>query len=108
MEIKPMNANSSPYQRPGRLHRAVVFAGLTAAALAGVGPAGAADAVSRAEMAPDALVQSVSSEVLEKIRNDPVLHKGDVERLQKLIDEKVAPYVDFERMTRLSVGRGWR
>jgi len=48
---------------------------------------------SRAEMAPDALVQSVSSEVLEKIRNDPALHKGDVERLQKLIDDKVAPYV---------------
>jgi len=108
MEGEPMNDRLRLNQRSGWLRRAIVFAGLAAAALAAGHPASAAEPVSRAEMAPDALVQSVSSEVLEKIRNDPALHKGDVERLQKLIDEKVAPYVDFERMTRLSVGRGWR
>jgi len=43
-----------------------------------------------------------------KIRKIPGIAQGDVEPLQKLIDDKVAPYVDFERMTRLSVGRGWR
>jgi len=72
-------------------------------------PALAADAVSRGpDTPPDALVKSVSSEVLEDIRNDKALRSGDIDRLQKLIDDKVAPYVDFERMTRLSVGRGWR
>jgi len=29
-------------------------------------------------------------------------------RVQKLVDEKILPYVDFEKMTRLAVGRGWR
>jgi phospholipid transport system substrate-binding protein len=71
-------------------------------------PALAAEAASRSSMAPDALVQSVSTEVLDSIKSDPALHKGDFDKLQKLIDDKVAPYVDFDRMTRLSVGPGWR
>jgi phospholipid transport system substrate-binding protein len=92
----------------GRRRSAVVFGALAAAAIGVVGSASAADPLSRAGMAPDALVQLVSSEVLEAIRGDPILHNGDFDRLKKLIDEKVAPFVDFERMTRLSVGRGWR
>ena len=28
--------------------------------------------------------------------------------MQKLVDEKILPYVEFEKMTRLAVGRGWR
>jgi phospholipid transport system substrate-binding protein len=109
MEVEAMsNPNLGLNQRPGRLRRAIVFAGLSAAAIAAVRPAAGADSVPRADMAPDALVQSVSTEVLDAIRSDPALRKGDVQRLQKLIDDKVAPYVDFERMTRLSVGRGWR
>jgi phospholipid transport system substrate-binding protein len=46
--------------------------------------------------------------VLDAIKADPALRNGDFDKLQKLIDDKVAPYVDFDRMTRLSVGRGWR
>jgi len=61
-----------------------------------------------ADTAPDALVQTVSSQVLDDIRGDKALRSGDIEKLQKLIDDKVAPYVDFERMTRLAVGKGWR
>ena len=72
-------------------------------------PALAADAAARGpDTPPDALVKSVSSEVLEDIRNDKALRSGDIDKLQKLIDDKVAPYVDLERMTRLAVGRGWR
>ena len=90
------------------LRRAVVIGGWTGLAILAGRPAIAAEAVSRAEMPPDKLVQSVSTEVLDRIKSDPALHKGDFDNLQKLIDEKVAPYVDFERMTRLAVGRGWR
>ena len=28
--------------------------------------------------------------------------------MQKLVDEKILPYVDFQKMTQLAVGRGWR
>jgi phospholipid transport system substrate-binding protein len=71
------------------------------------GTAGATAAPS-APQAPDALVRSLSNDVLEAIRKDPALKSGDIAKLSKLVDDKVLPYVDFEKMTRLAVGRGWR
>ena len=58
--------------------------------------------------APDALVKSLSEDVLASIRKDPTLQSGDIARLNGLVDEKILPYVNFEKMTRLAVGRGWR
>jgi phospholipid transport system substrate-binding protein len=58
--------------------------------------------------APDALVKSLSDDVLASIRRDPTLQSGDIARLNGLVDEKILPYVNFEKMTRLAVGRGWR
>lgn len=98
-----MMTNSTRVRRRAIL----VGAGLSMAILA-ARPAIAAEAVSRADMAPDALVQSVSVEVLDNIKSDTALRNGDFDKLQRLIDDKVAPYVDFERMTKLSVGPGWR
>ena len=98
----------SPARQPGLLRRVTVVGALACCAILAAGTAAAADAASRADMAPDALLLSVSSEVLDAIRGDKALRNGDIEKLQMLIDDKVAPYVDFERMTRLAVGRGWR
>jgi phospholipid transport system substrate-binding protein len=58
--------------------------------------------------APDALVRDLSNDVLNAIRADKALAAGDPNRVQQLVDEKVLPYVDFPKMTRLAVGRGWR
>ncbi len=58
--------------------------------------------------APDALVRDLSNEVLATIKADKQLKSGDVNRVNKLIDEKILPYVDFQKMTQLAVGRGWR
>lgn len=57
---------------------------------------------------PDALVKTLSEDVLASIRKDPTLQSGDIARLNALIDEKILPHVNFEKMTRLAVGRGWR
>lgn len=61
-----------------------------------------------ASTAPDAMVRDLSTEVLNAIRADNALKSGDANRVQKLVDEKVLPYTDFEKMTQLSVGPGWR
>lgn len=58
--------------------------------------------------APDALVRTLSNAVLDAIRKDPALQTGDPARINKLVDDMVLPYVNFEKMTRLAVGRGWR
>ncbi len=70
------------------------------------GPA-AAQAPS-AQAAPDALVRDLTTQVLDAIRADNSIAAGDIDRIQKLVDEKILPYVDFPKMTRLAVGRGWR
>ncbi len=50
----------------------------------------------------------MSNDVLEAIRADKSLQAGDISKINQLVDQKVLPYVDFEKMTRLAVGRGWR
>jgi phospholipid transport system substrate-binding protein len=59
-------------------------------------------------VAPDVLVRDLSNDVLDSIRKDKSLQSGDPARLNQLVDEKILPHVDFEKMTRLAVGRGWR
>lgn len=57
---------------------------------------------------PDALVRSVADEVLRIVRQDRELSAGDPARMAELIEAKIVPHFDFERMTRLAVGRHWR
>jgi phospholipid transport system substrate-binding protein len=76
----------------------------TMAAVLAFGPSHAQPAAT----APDAMVRDLTNEVLETIRADKAIAGGDVARVQKLVDEKVLPYVDFQKMTQLAVGRGWR
>ena len=57
---------------------------------------------------PDAMVRDLSNEVLNAIKADKALKSGDTNRVQKLVDDKVLPYTDFQKMTQLSVGPGWR
>jgi phospholipid transport system substrate-binding protein len=60
------------------------------------------------EIPPDVLVRNTSEEVLTIVRSDKDIRAGDVTKIVRLIEEKVAPHFDFERMTRLAVGRPWR
>ncbi len=75
---------------------------------AGAASAQAPAAAPSATAAPEVLVRDLSTEVLATIKADKALASGDVNRVQKLIDEKILPYVDFQKMTQLAVGRGWR
>lgn len=62
----------------------------------------------QAQTAPDELIRSVSQGVLDEIKADRSLQTGDIERLNVLVDKRVLPHVDFQRMTALAVGRNWR
>jgi len=94
-----------------RSHRAAPAArrravgALLAISLVGVPFAGARAAT---EEAPDAMIMRVSADVLEAIRADKAIRAGNFEHVQKLVDERILPYVDFDKMTRLAVGRAWR
>jgi len=61
-----------------------------------------------AQEAPDALVKRTADEILAIVRQDKDLQAGNPQKVVALAEQKVLPYFDFERMTRLAVGRGWR
>ena len=69
---------------------------------------GAATAQAQAVKAPDALIKEVSTDVLDAVKADKSIQTGDVNKIIALVDAKVMPYVNFQRMTASAVGRYWR
>jgi phospholipid transport system substrate-binding protein len=61
-----------------------------------------------ASTAPDALVRDISNDIIDSVKADPAIQAGDIGRIQALVDTKVMPYVNFQRMTASAVGRHWR
>ena len=61
-----------------------------------------------AEEGPDALVQRISTEVMDAVKADAAIQAGDVARIVTLVDSKIMPNVNFSRMTSSAVGRFWR
>ncbi len=65
-------------------------------------------ALAAADEAPDAMVKRLSTEVLDTIRADKAIQAGDMNRIMTLVDAKIMPNVNFQRMTASAVGPGWR
>jgi phospholipid transport system substrate-binding protein len=61
-----------------------------------------------AETAPDAFVLQLSTEVLDAVKSDKAIQSGDVARIRALVDSKVLPNVNLQRMVVKSVGPQWR
>lgn len=62
----------------------------------------------QAQTAPDALIKQVSTEVIDTVKADKAIQAGDVGKIIALVDAKVMPHVNFQRMTASAVGRYWR
>lgn len=59
------------------------------------------------EVAPDALIKSTATDVLNIIKQDKSL-QNNRQKLIELVEARVLPHFDFTRMTRIAVGRFWR
>ena len=58
--------------------------------------------------APDVLVKRISNDVIETAKADKDIQSGNQQKVMALVDAKILPYVDFQRMTALAAGRFWR
>lgn len=76
-------------------------------AMATIAFATAAQAAPAVE-APDVLVKRISQDVIDTAKNDKAIQAGDIKRVTELVESKILPYVDFQRMTALAAGRYWR
>ena len=63
---------------------------------------------SLAELAPDDLVKKTAEDVIFAIKADEEIQKGNKEKIYKLAEDKILPNFDFDRISRLVLGRAWR
>lgn len=68
----------------------------------------ASTAWANTDIAPDALARSVTDEVLAIVRADEELQAGNPQKVALLVESKVLPHFNFNRMTQVAVGRNWR
>ena len=58
--------------------------------------------------APDALIKRISTDVIDTAKADKDIQAGNQQRVMALVESKILPHVDFQRMTALAAGRFWR
>jgi len=57
---------------------------------------------------PDAFIKRVSTDILDTIKADKSILSGDTNKIGVLVDQRVMPHLNFQRMTASAVGPGWR
>ena len=55
----------------------------------------------------DAFVKSITADVFEAVKGDKAIQSGDLRKIISLIETKIIPHVNFQRMTASAVGRNW-
>lgn len=60
------------------------------------------------DASPDALIKSVTNEVLDIVRKDKDIQSGNTRKAIELVEIKVLPHFNFTRMTQLALARDWR
>jgi len=63
--------------------------------------------VAMAGMTPDQLVKKTADDVIEVIKNDKDIQAGNQQKIFALAEEKILPNFDFEKVSRLVLGKNW-
>lgn len=61
-----------------------------------------------AQEAPDVLIKRVSEEILDLAKTDKQIQAGNQQRIMEVVQAKILPHVNFQRMTAAAAGRYWR
>ncbi|MFZ6656507.1 MlaC/ttg2D family ABC transporter substrate-binding protein [Undibacterium sp. TJN19] len=68
----------------------------------------AANTFAQAQEGPDVLMKRLSTEIIDTAKNDKDIQAGDQKRVYDMVEKKILPYVDFQRMTSLAAGKSWK
>ncbi|MEO6959392.1 MAG: ABC transporter substrate-binding protein [Burkholderiaceae bacterium] len=85
----------------------ISFLGFCLAIMGRVLPAYAQDTVNP-QGSPNAFVQAVGNNALNAVRGDAAAKRGDLRRINELVNQYLLPYVNFEKTTQLAAGQYWR
>ena len=59
------------------------------------------------ETPPDELARTTTQEVLAILKQDKELQSGNLNKVYQLVEAKILPNFDFNRMTQLALGKHW-
>ena len=79
----------------------------TATASVAIATAAIAAPAATAE-APDVFVKRISTEILDAVKADKEIQAGNRNKIMSLVNTKILPHVDSEKMTQQAAGRFWR
>lgn len=68
----------------------------------------AASGFAQDALPPDQLVKGVTQDVILIVKQDKDIRAGNTTKTIALVEEKVLPHFNFNRMTALAMGPGWR
>ena len=60
------------------------------------------------DSAPDALVKSITQDVISAIKQDKEIQAGNSKKVTDLVEAKILPHFNFGRMTQLAMAVNWR
>ena len=63
--------------------------------------------VAMAQESPDTLIRRAVDEVTTAIKADRDIQSGSRQKINLLVDTKIVPFLNFQRMTQSAVGRHW-
>lgn len=64
--------------------------------------------VGAADLPPDVLIRNVKSEVIDIIKSDKDIQSGNPRKTLELVETKILPHFNFQRMIQLAMGREGR
>ena len=61
-----------------------------------------------AGLSPNELIRKTADDVISALKSDEAIQNGNKQKLYQLAEEKILPSFDFERISRLVLGKAWR
>ena len=65
-------------------------------------------AMANIDIAPDELVKQTADDVLTIVKNDKDIQAGNQQKLFAVVEEKILPNFDFDRVCRMVLGKNWK
>lgn len=65
-------------------------------------------AMANIDIAPDVLVKQTADDVLTIVKNDKDIQAGNQQKLFAVVEEKILPNFDFDRVCRMVLGKNWK
>ena len=68
---------------------------------------GATAGVRAADVPPDVLARTTTQDVIAVLKQDKDIQSGNLNKVYQLVEARILPNFDFNRMTQLAVGKHW-